>query len=113
MLCGRLSGIFVLLATIGIAGTGFAATGRDSVPGFLSEVRLGGLAHDVGVFGRSEEDGFDVNAELLFVYPEFLKVIWSPRPHIGTSVNTSGDTSQAYFGLTWGWDVFGDRKSVV
>src|SRR3546814_2695847 len=36
-----------------------------------------------------------------------LPIFWSPRPHIGTSVNTSGDTSQAYFGLTWGWDVFG------
>ena len=29
--------------------------------------------------------------------------MWSPRPHLGVSYNSSGDTSQAYGGLTWDW----------
>src|SRR5690606_8870475 len=101
MLHRQLLGVLALLtAMVVAAGVGSAATGGDPVRGYLSEVRGGGLAHDVGVFGRSEEDGVDVNVELLFVSPDFLKPIWAPRPHIGASVSTSGETSQAYFGLT-------------
>ena len=29
-------------------------------------------------------------------------MIGSPRPHIGADINTSGNTSDGYFGLTWG-----------
>lgn len=76
--------------------------------GILSEVRIGAMAHDVGVFGRSEEENaVDINAELLFISPEFLEAIWSPRPHIGITANTMGDTSQIYGGLTWGWNFWG------
>ena len=31
--------------------------------------------------------------------------IWSPRPHAGAHLNTAGDTSQLYFGLTWTFDL--------
>lgn len=72
----------------------------------FSEVRVGALAHDQGPFSSNKEGGFDSNIELLFTSPELLDVIWSPRPHIGASVNSSGDTSQAYLGLTWDWDFF-------
>jgi hypothetical protein len=34
---------------------------------------------------------------------DLFSFIWSPRPHIGISYNSSGDTSQAYLGLTWEW----------
>ena len=43
------------------------------------------------------------NFEVLFTSPSWLKWIWAPRPHVGLSVNSSGDTSQAYLGLTWEW----------
>lgn len=72
--------------------------------GFLSEVRIGIMAHDVGVFGRSKEDGPDINAEILFVSPGFLEFIFAPRPHIGITANTGDDTSQIYAGLTWDWN---------
>jgi lipid A 3-O-deacylase len=71
---------------------------------FLSEVRLGVLAHDQGPFSSNKEDGADINLELLFVSPDFLDGIGAPRPHAGLTLNTSGDTSQAYLGLSWEWD---------
>lgn len=70
--------------------------------GIVSELRLGAMAHDVGIFGRSKEDGVDVNGEILFGSPRFLRFLWSPRPHIGVTYAPGPDTtSQVYFGLTW------------
>ena len=73
------------------------------VGGVLSEIRVGFLAHDQGPFTSNKEDGPDVNLEFLFVSPDLLDAIWSPRPHIGFTGNTAGDTNQAYLGLTWEW----------
>ncbi len=67
----------------------------------IDEVKIGGLAHDVTLFGRHVENGADVNIEALFTSPGFLSVIGSPRPHIGADINTAGNTSDAYAGLTW------------
>jgi lipid A 3-O-deacylase len=74
--------------------------------GILSELRLGLMAHDVGMFGRKEEDGTNVNVEFLFISPEMLSAIWSPRPHAGFSINSSSGTNQAYLGLKWTWEYF-------
>jgi len=76
--------------------------------GILSEARLGVLVHDEGPFSRNKEDGFDTNFEFLFVSPDFTKIIWSPRPHIGGTINSAGNTSQAYIGATWEWDFWRD-----
>lgn len=77
--------------------------------GAISEVRLGVLNHDEGPFSRNKEDGNpNINAEVLFVSPDLLDVIWSPRPHVGASINTGGDTSQIYAGLSWEWFLWGD-----
>lgn len=73
-----------------------------------AEVRLGGFIHDEGPFSRNEEDGFDINLEILFPSPGLLEFIWSPRPHLGVTVSTAGDTSQAYFGLSWEWEFWGN-----
>ena len=76
----------------------------DREDDILSEVRLGGLAHDQGPFSSNKEYGFDINVEVLFVSPDFLDVIFSPRPHAGLTLNSAGDSSQAYLGLSWEWD---------
>lgn len=68
----------------------------------VDEVKLGGLAHDVTFGGRHVESGADVNLEILFTPPDILRWIGSPRPHLGADVNTGGNTSDGYFGLTWG-----------
>jgi lipid A 3-O-deacylase len=78
---------------------------------WLSEVR-GGLAwHDPAWLAGGRESGLDINGELLFVTPlprawaESLSPAWrwlaTPRPHIGFTANTSGNTSSGYLGLTW------------
>jgi lipid A 3-O-deacylase len=68
----------------------------------VDEVKIGALAHDVAFFTHHVESGTDVNLEVLFTAPDLLSVIGSPRPHIGADINTSGNTSDGYFGLTWG-----------
>jgi lipid A 3-O-deacylase len=68
----------------------------------IDEVKIGFLAHDIGLFDEHVEDGVDINFETLFVSPDFLSFIGSPRPHLGGWVNTAGNTNAGYFGLTWG-----------
>jgi lipid A 3-O-deacylase len=68
----------------------------------IDEFKIGGLAHDVTFGGRHVESGADVNIEILFTPPDVLRWIGSPRPHIGADINVSGNTSDGYFGLTWG-----------
>ncbi len=67
----------------------------------VDEVKGGVLAHDVGVLGDSIESGADIVGEILFKSPDLLSVIGSPRPAVGVSVNTAGDTSYAYADLSW------------
>jgi lipid A 3-O-deacylase len=68
----------------------------------VDEVKVGVLAHDVGFLTHHVETGADVNLEMLFTPPDLLRIIGSPRPHIGADINTAGHTSDGYFGLTWG-----------
>ena len=70
---------------------------------FFSEARIGASLHDIGAFSGTDEGGFDVDLELLFGSPAFLSYIGQPRPHVGGKINTAGDTSLGYFGLTWDW----------
>jgi lipid A 3-O-deacylase len=57
----------------------------------------------MGADGAKREGGEDLNIEVLFPMPRsrFLEAIWSPRPHVGASINDQGATSQVYAGLTW------------
>ena len=75
---------------------------------FLDELRAGFLIHDEGPFSRNKEDGYDGNFEILFVSPKLLDLIYSPKPHLGGTINSSGNTSQLYAGLTWDWEFFDD-----
>jgi lipid A 3-O-deacylase len=77
----------------------------DDFTDYVSELRFGILDHDPSLFGDTKESGVDINLEALFHSPESFKYILSPRPHLGASINTVGDTSQFYFGLTWGLDI--------
>ena len=86
-----------------LAGLPYAAAAED---GFLSEIKLGALAHDVPVLASRDERGIDLNVEALFTSPAFLASLGAPRPHVGASINPGGDTSQAYAGLTWEWQPF-------
>lgn len=74
---------------------------------FVSELRLGGFAHDP--FSPESGSG-DVNIEILsgrFFESQdpILKFILPSHAHLGTTLNTGGDTSHVYAGLTWQLDV--------
>ena len=81
----------------GIAGGAMAQTR------VVDEVLFGGFQHDTNFLASQREHGADVNLEVRFVSPDFLKFVWSPRLFIGGLVNTEGSTSQGYFGF--GWDM--------
>ena len=46
--------------------------------------------------------GYDVIPSARYFSPDFMKLVLSPRPTLGASINTAGDTSFLYTGLTWG-----------
>jgi lipid A 3-O-deacylase len=80
----------------------------------IDEVKLGVLAHDVGFLGDSIEGGADLMGEVLFKSPDLLRIIGSPRPAVGVSVNTAGDTSYIYGDLSWTarlWHPSGDLET--
>src|SRR5260370_13683206 len=93
----------VALVALGLSvSLAFAPTRAAAQAKLIDEVKIGVLAHDVGFLGHHVEGGADLNLELLFPSPDMLAIIGSPRPHIGADINTPGNTSTGYFGLTWG-----------
>ena len=80
----------------------------------FDEIRLGAMKPNLesrqggGVgYTFTPEKGVDVNAEVLFVSPwaqpanPFLDFLLRPRPMLGATINTGGDTSQVYLGAAW------------
>ena len=91
--------VAALLAAAVVAFAGaYPARAAD---GIIDELKVGVLDHVATIGGHHKEPGADINGEVLFTSPSFLDLIWSPRPHLGTDINTDGKTSQFYFGLTW------------
>ena len=86
----------------------------------IDEIRLGGMKHNLessrgksGVgFTFAQEGGFDVNAEVLFNSPwpkpenPIIDFLLRPRPMLGATVSTQGDTSQIYLGAAWTLPLF-------
>ena len=89
----------VVVAAMLVAALPAAAPAQTQL---ADEFKFGVLAHDIGLFDKHVESGADINFEMLFTPPEFFRVIGSPRPHLGGSLNTAGKTNDGYFGLTWG-----------
>jgi len=77
----------------------------EEADSIVSEIRGGVYAHDISFWSFNREEGTDINGEVLFTSPDFLEVLWAPRPHLGVTINTAGDTSHAYTGLTWEYDL--------
>lgn len=72
----------------------------------FSEIRGGVFVHGPGT---RESGSVDINGELLFSKPfqpaDPVMAFLIPRLHVGGTVNTAGDTSQAYTGFTWTYDI--------
>jgi lipid A 3-O-deacylase len=73
---------------------------------FVSEVRLGGSAHDPW---SPEQGSANLTGEILFAKPftaaDLFTSYFVPRPHVGGSLNFDDKTSFAYAGLTWTIDI--------
>jgi len=65
-----------------------------------TEFRLGVTAHDLS---EHVEDGPNYTVGIYFESPDFLDIIWGPEPHIGANINSKGDTSQVFAGLSYEW----------
>ena len=91
---------------IACAAAAAVTTGAASAD-IIEEVRLGVMQHNICVLdcdNADKEDGPDINGEIVFASPGFLKILWSPRPIVVGSVNTAGNTSFGGAGLQWGFE---------
>jgi len=101
--------IILLILTLFL--TGMPAHADTEFSDIVAEARLGVLAWnpDIGINNSNtgQEDGVNLQGELLFHTPRFLrwKYFFSPEPYILGSVNTSGDTNFGGFGLSWDWQL--------
>ena len=86
----------------------------------IDSARLGVMAHNIKVTdgkNANKEDGVNINGELRFHSPDFLKIIWSPHPYVMASVNSSGGDILCRFraGIRLGicrWLAFRDRRGL-
>jgi hypothetical protein len=87
-------------------GTPLVPYGPQPSPFFLSEIRIGGSLQDPS---GPESGSGNIVGEILFAKPilpvDPLVNLLIPRLHVGASVNFAGDTSFAYAGLTWTFDL--------
>jgi len=87
------------------------ATGHIPAEAGPIEIRAGISDHNAEGGGR--EGGLDLTGEVLFDpwhcehAPDWFDSLAAPRPHIGFALNTAGDTSLAYAGLTWDFALTG------
>ena len=75
---------------------------KDQKQRWLSDLRVGILAHDVPIWSRSrEEGGVDFNTEFIFIWPNYSLSAGIVRSNLGISINNQGDTSKIYSGFLW------------
>lgn len=99
---------YVIVLVVLLVTASFALADEGAEASALSELRGGVYAHDIDFWSFHRESGVDINGEVLFVSPEIFENIWEPRPHVGATINTSGNTSHVYTGLTWEFDIPAD-----
>jgi len=74
----------------------------------VNEVHVGVLQHNICVINcknADKEDGPNVEFQVSFDSPDFLRWAFSPQPYVMGSINTAGETSFGGVGLEWRWDV--------
>lgn len=90
----RIPALCLSLALLMVLPLPAGAAAREAFP----LMALGVLAHDQGPASDHQEHGIDLNVEVLFTP---LNIPGTPRPHVGATLNFSGDTSIAYAGLSF------------
>ncbi len=87
-----------------------AAQSEGSISEAPLELRFGVLGHDLDLLNDGAsgvEPGVDLSVEAVFASPRVLRFLGSPRPYVGGSLNTEGETSFAGVGLDWQTPMFG------
>lgn len=82
------------------------SSARDGIDRFIHEIKGGVLFHDMDNMWSSfdRESGVDINAEVILA-PSLEILGGEIRPALGTSINTSGDTSKLYFDARWEYGI--------
>lgn len=91
----------------GVAAFGAAMILAPHANAGVDEVHVGVMAHNICVTdckNADKEDGPNVEFQVSFDSPGFLRWALSPQPYIMASINTAGDTSFGGVGLEWRWD---------
>ena len=94
-----------VLAVLLLSATGCAPS--VSAGELVSELKIGVLNHDTPDLWsgfRRESNSLDINVEAL-LSPSVLFLGGTIRPAVGASINTQGDTSQAYIDARWQYDM--------
>src|SRR5260370_28080534 len=87
--------VFHLLVRLCTLAIGLAGPAHAD-PGWIDEVKLGVLAHDIRFLGNHVEPGADLNVEVLFPSPALLRLLRAPRPHLALALNTAAATAYAH-----------------
>lgn len=93
-------------AALGLAAA-FGAALAASAEARAGEVHLGVMAHNICVANcknADKEDGPNIEAQVSFDSPSFLRWAGAPQPYLIASLNTAGATSFAGAGLEWRWE---------
>ena len=97
--------VLVAVATSDALAAGASAP-QPAGPGLLSELRIGGFAHEPW---GPEAGSANLSGEILLHKPftpaDLFTSYFVPRPHVGSSLNFGSKTSLAYTGLTWTFDL--------
>lgn len=104
MTIGNGASVRVLVCVLGWASAGTTVLNSTPASAKVSEARIGVFAHNVETNvakNAGKEGGQDIQAELLFDSPDWLKIIAAPRPALVVSLNTEGETSFAGVSLDW------------
>ena len=75
---------------------------KDQNQRWLSDIRVGILAHDVPIWSLSrKERGVDFNTEFIFRWPDYSLLTGMVRLNLGITLNNQKDTSKIYSGFLW------------
>lgn len=97
----------LILIFLGVFLTFGAAQAETKFSDIVAEARLNAIAFNptlgINPENNGEEGGVNLQAEIVFQTPRFLKwkYLFSPEPFIVGSVNTAGDTNFGGVGLSW------------
>lgn len=92
---------------VGVAAFGAAMMLAPQAEAGIDEIHIGVMAHNVCVTdckNADKEDGPNVELQISFDSPGFLRWAGSPQPYLMASINTAGETSFAGVGLEWRWE---------